>query len=132
MVRENTLSGGENVQHVREMCILDIMNLGTILRSNLCKRLNDVLSAKSSKKTGSTYSLTSDTGNRTPSCRVKGGNVSRYTISDISIVQRDTTCLQFSSKLEHFYVSPKLIPALLLHHTTRTCTVKIKSTSLRG
>ena len=24
----------------------------------------------------------SDTGNRTPSCRVKGGNVSRYTISD--------------------------------------------------
>ena len=25
----------------------------------------------------------SDTGNRTPSCRVKGGNVSRYTISDI-------------------------------------------------
>ena len=25
---------------------------------------------------------TSDTGNRTPSYRVKGGNVSRYTISD--------------------------------------------------
>ena len=24
----------------------------------------------------------SDTGNRTPSCRVRGGNVSRYTISD--------------------------------------------------
>jgi hypothetical protein len=27
----------------------------------------------------------SDTGNRTPSCRVRGGNVSRYTISDTSI-----------------------------------------------
>ena len=26
--------------------------------------------------------LNSDTGNRTPSYRVKGGNVSRYTISD--------------------------------------------------
>ena len=25
----------------------------------------------------------SDTGNRTPSCRVRGGNVSRYTISDL-------------------------------------------------
>jgi hypothetical protein len=25
----------------------------------------------------------SDTGNRTPSCRVRGGNVSRYTISDV-------------------------------------------------
>ena len=25
----------------------------------------------------------SDTGNRTPSCRVRGGNVNRYTISDM-------------------------------------------------
>ena len=25
----------------------------------------------------------SDTGNRTPSCRVRGGNVSRYTISEL-------------------------------------------------
>ena len=27
----------------------------------------------------------SDTGNRTPSCRVRGGNVSRYTISDAEL-----------------------------------------------
>ena len=26
--------------------------------------------------------IDSDTGNRTPSCRVRGGNVSRYTISE--------------------------------------------------
>ena len=26
--------------------------------------------------------MNSDTGSRTPSCRVRGGNVSRYTISD--------------------------------------------------
>ena len=28
----------------------------------------------------------SDTGNRTPSCRVRGGNVNRYTISDMSFL----------------------------------------------
>ena len=28
----------------------------------------------------------SDTGNRTPSCRVRGGNVNRYTISDVSFL----------------------------------------------
>jgi len=35
----------------------------------------------------------SDTGNRTPSCRVRGGNVNRYTISDMlgmSILYCDT------------------------------------------
>ena len=30
----------------------------------------------------------SDTGNRTPSCRVRGGNVSRYTISELTMATR--------------------------------------------
>ena len=44
----------------------------------------------------------SDTGNRTPSCRVRGGNVSRYTISDLDIsISKIRLITRFSSLWVH-------------------------------